>query len=620
MLFPKKFIYTKSLVKALIIIILHFAGRDLYAQNDSLSYRIKCADCPKELSVLLKESADSMNANSINSRLRLIFDKLFETGYLLTTIQKMPDCGADSCMLMLLCGPRFTWAKLENGNIPKQLLKSLGYNDVFLSQKPYQLKEINKIRSTILKNCENNGYPFAAVFFDSIIADTSGIVSGKVFLDYGPEITIDSIQIIGKTVNGTEQKVRISNKFIRNYLGLKKGSSYSEEEIRKINKKLRELPYLNVYKTAQVLFQANKANPILFLESRRASRFDVLFGLLPNSNALPGQRRFNFTGNVNIDMLNSLGRGERFIAQWQQFQVGRSELRLGFTYPYLFNSPIGTDFKFELYRRDSTYVDIISNIGLSYLFDGNNYLRVFWKKASTNVQNFNDDFIINNRKLPSILDIRNNAFGVEYYFQRLDYRFNPLKGFELSLDGALGYKYVRKNNSILTLRDPADPVFDFGTLYDSVSTPGLQYSAQFMYAHFFKIWKQLTLMGRYRTAAVFNSKNQLYTNELFRIGGQQMMRGFDEQSIFSSWYQIFTTELRYLLGNNSYTFIFSDFSYSQNRSNEAIPDVWRYGFGVGLALETKVGVFGLSYALGSSFDNPLIIRNGKVHFGYVNMF
>lgn len=600
--------------------LLFFTAEMLCAQTDSIFYHIDCRDCNKTVLALLDKSQKFYRENELEKIQQNVLNPLYEAGFLMANIEVPYDCKIDTCSLVLNPGPLFSWTKLENANIPKQLLRSLGYSDVLLKDKTFNAKELNKIRSRVLKNCENNAYPFAQIFFDSISADSTGIISAKVFLDYGPEILMDSLQIIGKTVNGIEQKVKISRKLLANYLDLKKADPYSEEQILKINKKLRELPYLNVYKTPQILFSGNKAYPLLFLESRRASRFDVLFGLLPNSTALPGQRRYNFTGNVNIDLLNSFGRGERLMAQWQQFQVGRSELKLGFSIPYLFNTPIGTDFKFELYRRDSSYVDIISDLGLSYLFDGNNYLRFFWKNSTTNVQSFNTATIINSRKLPAILDIRNNALGAEYYFQRLNYRFNPLSGFELRLEGSLGYKFVKKNNSILNLSDPSNPTFDFATLYDSISVSGLQYSAQLSYAHFFKIWKQLTLMGRYRTAAVYNSKNQLYTNELFRTGGQQIMRGFDEQSIFSSWYQVLTTEIRYLLGTNSYAYVFSDLGYSENRSLDSEPSKWRYGFGVGLALETKVGIFGLSYALGSSFDQALIFRNGKIHFGYLNLF
>jgi outer membrane protein assembly factor BamA len=594
----------------------------LMSQSDSLKYYINCSDCANSpfAKQLLKNESDTINSSILNSRLKSLRSSLYENGFLLPKLYQSGDCVSNLCKLELKIGKRFEWTMLQNGNIPPQLLKTLDYGAILLSDKPFNLKDLSKLQGKVLSNCENNGYPFAELWIDSISADTMGALRAKIFLDYGPKILIDSLQVIGKSTDGKELKVRISKKFLNNYLGLKKGAVYDESQILKISKRIKELPFLSSYKDPQILFKADKAYPILFLETKRASRFDVIFGLLPNTNPATQRQQFNFTGNVNIDLLNALGRGEKLLAQWQQFQQGRSELRLGVSFPYLFGSPLGIDSKFELYRRDSTYVDVITDIGLSYLFDGNNYLKIYWKNAATNVQSFNTESIISNRKIPSILDLRNNSFGIEYYFQRLNYRWNPLKGFELRIGGAVGFKYIKPNNSILSLRDPLDPGFDFATLYDSISTRSFQYSAQFSYAHFFRIWKQLTLMGRYRTAAVFNNKKLLYTNELLRIGGQQIMRGFDEQSIFSSWYQVATTELRYLLGTNSYTYLFGDLSYSQNISTNPKNQSWRYGFGLGLALDTKVGVFGLSYALGSEFGNPLLIRNGKIHFGYVNMF
>ena len=298
----------RKAVRYILFFQLLFFTTDKLCAIDSIIYRIDCRDCNKTALALLDKTQKFYRENELDKIQQNVLNPLYEAGWLMASIIAPTDCKDDSCNLLLNPGPLFSWTKLENANIPKQLLRSLGYSDVLLKDKTFNAKELNKIRSRVLKNCENNAYPFAHIYFDSISADSTGIISAKVFLDYCPEILMDSLQIIGKTVNGIEQKVKISRKLLANYLDLKKSNPYSEEQILKINKKLRELPYLNVYKTPQILFSGNKAYPLLFLESRRASRFDVLFGLLPNSNALPGQRRYNFTGNVNIDLLNSFGR------------------------------------------------------------------------------------------------------------------------------------------------------------------------------------------------------------------------------------------------------------------------------------------------------------------------
>jgi hypothetical protein len=44
------------------------------------------------------------------------------------------------------------------------------------------------------------------------------------------------------------------------------------------------------------------------------------------------------------------------------------------------------------------------------------------------------------------------------------------------------------------------------------------------------------------------------------------------------------------------------------------------GFGGGLTLETKAGIFGLTIAFGQQQQNSFDFNAAKVHFGYVNLF
>ena len=618
--FSKKNCFYPKWVITFFAFILLFS-KNSYSQ-DSTSIIIQLDKNCKDNALLniLSNELNTFSYSQTQEKLKTIRKKLIDFGYFQSTFETTQTSQKNYAVISIFPGKRFRWSNLENGNIDQEILEELNYGELIFKNRIFSLKELSIFQSKILKFKENNGFPFTYIFLDSIQILNDSLISAKIYLDQGPEIRIDSFQIEAKIKDNNPQKIRISKKYLMNYLGIKKGSLYNEEQIIKLKTKIRELSFLNSYRDPQVLFRENNATVFLFLESRNSSKFDILFGLLPSTNPVTLQQQFNFTGNVNIDLINSFGRGERILASWQQFQRGRSELKLGFTYPFLFNSPVGIDAKFELYNRDSTYIDIIPELGLSYMFDGNNYLKVFWKNMSTNVQNPNINFVLNNKKLPSILDVRNNSFGLEYYFQRLNYRWNPLKGYELKVSGSIGYKYIKPNNAIISLTDPASPDFAFSSLYDSLSLRTIQYSAQFSYTHYFKLWKQLCLMGRYRTAIVYNNNNQLYNNELLRIGGQQIMRGFDEQSIFASWYQIITTELRFLLGTNSYAYLFGDFSQVQNNSLGNNIYSFRYGFGLGIALETKIGIFGLSYALGTSIDNPIIFRNGKVHFGYINLF
>ena len=50
----------------------------------------------------------------------------------------------------------------------------------------------------------------------------------------------------------------------------------------------------------------------------------------------------------------------------------------------------------------------------------------------------------------------------------------------------------------------------------------------------------------------FKFNEFLTDNDLFRLGGFQLLRGFDQQSVFATNYTIFISELRVLFEQNSF--------------------------------------------------------------------
>jgi outer membrane translocation and assembly module TamA len=98
------------------------------------------------------------------------------------------------------------------------------------------------------------------------------------------------------------------------------------------------------------------------------------------------------------------------------------------------------------------------------------------------------------------------------------------------------------------------------------------------------------------------------------------LRGFDEESIFATYYAVSTLEYRFLIGLNSYLFGFTDFGYAGNNSFTEKTDHSYLGLGLGIAFETKAGIFNLTYAAGKRNDLALNLRQSKIHFGFVSLF
>ena len=97
------------------------------------------------------------------------------------------------------------------------------------------------------------------------------------------------------------------------------------------------------------------------------------------------------------------------------------------------------------------------------------------------------------------------------------------------------------------------------------------------------------------------------------------MRGFTEESEYVSQYVIGTLEYRYLIGVNSNFFVFVDGGWAKNPIQE-ISNHSYIGTGLGMAFETKAGIFNLAWAIGKRDDSELNLRQSKVHFGFVNYF
>ena len=121
-----------------------------------------------------------------------------------------------------------------------------------------------------------------------------------------------------------------------------------------------------------------------YLDKKNANQFDILLGLLPTVGDA-SQNRFQLTGNVNIDLQNQFGSGERLHFNYESLQPGTQEIELDLNYPFVFKLPFGVDLAFDLYKRDSSYIDVGYEVGIQYFLKRQNYLKFFVANESTNL-------------------------------------------------------------------------------------------------------------------------------------------------------------------------------------------------------------------------------------------
>ena len=488
-------------------------------------------------------------------------------------------------------GAQYKWAHLKKGNVDEGVLSEIGFREKIYSDKPIYFKSVKRLQEKLITYYENNGYPFASVKLDSIIISGESI-SAQLSLTKNANEKIDSIIIRGSA--------KISPVYMYNYLGVKPGNLYDEEQLQKVNTRIAELPFVRATKPAQVTF-SNKFNKlILNLEKKRASQFNGIVGILPDNKT----GKILFTGDVQLKLQNGLGRGELIDLNWQRLQTQTQNLKARIVYPFIFRSPFGVDYNFSLYKKDTTYLDVNQNIGLQYLLIGGNYLKIFYNNKTSTL--LSTKGLENATTLPANADVRTNMYGIGFKFEKLDYRLNPRRGYSVVANVSAGSKNIRKNSKL-------NPV-----VYDNLKLNSTIYNGDLTGSIFIPVADRSTV--KVGVQAAFINGETTFQNELFRIGGLKTLRGFDEESIYASTFTIMSLEYRYILDQNSYLYLFGDGAwYENNEVSQYVHDT-PFGFGAGISFETKAGIFSINYALGRQFNNPIELKSGKIHFGIVNYF
>jgi len=544
------------------------------------------------------------DATIIQLTLNDLIDSLRQTAFLTASIDSLIQQDSIYSAYLFL-GKQYDNFQISNGNIDRFLLKGTGVTRFF--DQPISYFQLKDIQEKLLVAAENNGYPFAITQLEKIRIDKNE-VQAKLFLEKGKLIRLAPLK--------TEGEGQLTTNYLEHYLGLKAGDLYQKDKILASSQRLQELPFIKETRSPVVRFKDTEATVNLFIDPKKANRFDFLIGVLPNNQE---SGKVLITADIDAEFQNQFGKGERIHFEFEQLRPETQQIILETSYPYLLNTPLGIDFEFGLYKRDSTYRDLIWNFGLQYLLEGGNYVKAFSKNTSSALLTIEERAIIRNRQLPQNLDIRNSAFGLAYQLEKLDYRFNPRNGWLLHLEGSAGFKTIKRNNKIIDLVDENDLTFDFASLYDNLDLNTFQYQLIGRVDKYFPVQKRSALKTSIQGAAII-SENPIFRNEQFRLGGNQLLRGFDEESIFATSYVLGTLEYRYLIGQNSYFFVFGDIGYINNKTNENDFSNRPIGIGAGMTFETKAGIFGISYALGKLENAAFEFRTAKVHFGFVSLF
>ena len=521
----------------------------------------------------------------INQKLQYYFAQ----GYVYAAIIQVNDSATFKTASIQL-QEKYYWNSLQLSKQAAQFLTSFEPQIQALATQAIDPLKIELLFDKILTYTENNGYPLASLQFDSIKISNQSI-DATINLITGNLIKIDSVTVSDPTV--------ISPVFLAAYIGLKNGSFYNQRKINLISERINQLDFLTLKYNPIIVQGEDKIKLVISPERRNQNQADGLVGLIPSANG-----KANFIGQFHLNLKNVFKRGELIDFNFKGQPNNTRDLNLKFNYDYLLGSFISTELLFSIRRQDTSFVTVTQNYAFPYYFSAKNYLKFFYSNQQTSL--ISTKSFTNINTLPIFADVNNQQYGIGFKYLHYINEFYPKKGYHITASIAFGNRTIIRNSQVQQ------------NLYDSINLQSIQFNANLVAALYLPLAKRSVLY--WGTQFQHIAATNLFQNELIRYGGLQSLRGFNEESLYAATFALFNFEYRFLLDSKTFMHLFFDQAIANNPMATNTKITSPFGFGLGLNIASKTGIFSVSYALGKTNNDPINYSNGKIHFGVINYF
>ena len=369
-------------------------------------------------------------------------------------------------------------------------------------------------------------------------------------------------------------------------LGIKKAitksakkNTFNLDNLREIHNAFEKLPFTNQIKYPEILFTKDSTKVYVYLEKSNPNKFDGFIGFSNDE-----QSKLTFNGYLDLQLQNILNSGEKFNLYWKNDGNSQTSFNIGTELPYIFKSPIGIKANLRIFKQDSTFQNTLSDLNLGYYFNYNSRAFVGYQKTNS-------------------VDIQNsNSFNLN------DFTNTFLTS---------SFEHLELNSDSFVFPEKAKIFFKIGTGSRTIaSTKTSQFFMQWDVNYNFNLNSKNSIFLRNQT---FYLQSEDYViNELFRFGGINSIRGFNENSLQANAYSSFITEYRYVIASNLYIHTITDFGYFQDKTSNSKNNLLGLGFGFGLF--SKNGLFNLVYANGSTNEQATKLSNSIIQISFKTFF
>jgi outer membrane protein assembly factor BamA len=461
----------------------------------------------------------------------------------------------------------------------------------FLSGQIFDKSSLEESMSNSLSYLEDNGYPFAKIIISSIVffrdsSNNSELANINLKIEEGNKSKIDKIEISGN--QNTKDYV------IKRALRIEAGEVYSQKIIDELPARLNRLSFFEPVGEPEFYFDSKDEGVLLIsVKEKQTNNFDGIIGYIPST--IPGQSGY-LTGLVNVSLRNLFGTGRAAAIRWQRFDRYSQELELKYLEPWIFNYPFNLNGSLFQRKQDTSYVQRKIQGGIEFLATEDISASFFVSSESV---------IPTESEYSTFTVYNSNAVttGVNLTIDTRDDPYAPTAGILFTNS----YSFSKK-----TIYGPSQ-----------YFTPDLQTRVNFQRIEvginaFHELFrKQIIALGLHAKEL---SGPFFEISDLYRLGGTNSLRGYREDQFLGSRIFWSNLEYRFLLTRRTFAFLFFDTGYFFRKA-EPERDIlksegFKVGYGLGLNIETGLGVLGVSFALGEGDS----FSEGKIHFGLINEF
>ncbi len=503
------------------------------------------------------------NIPSINSEIEKISNLLKNMGYFTNTIDSIKKIDKKYSAF-------FSFNDLiEKAIIRIDSSENATIKNIKLINNSFEIKisELEPILNSISETLDNQGKSFSKVQLKNI-----QIKNKTLFADL--KINPSEKRTIQKVIiKGYEN---FPTSFLKNYFRIKPSTIFNQKKMEEISSNSKNLPFIEEIKPPEVLFTKDSTQLFVYISKKQNNSIDgiVNFSSKENGGVL-------FNGMLDVRFQNIINTGERFEIFWNSIGEERQEFKITTEIPYIFNSIISPEIAFSIYKQDSTFLNTNFKANLKFSLD--NFYKLGIQYESESSENL-EQLATNN-----IETFSNNFYGIYFSYTKPRNDVFYLDKFHFDINPALG---KRKTSN------------DFTN----------QFKIKTTLSYIWDINPRNSLYIRNETGYL-NSDTYL-TNELFRIGGANSIRGFNEQSIFTESYTFFNIEYRILTNSSSYLYSITDFGRfsSQKEQKNAL------SFGIGYLFNTKNSQININLAAGKNDSTPIDFKQVKLIVNWKNFF